>query len=74
MNLKPLRGKYRPNAVRQADVLNDELILDRYLRCLELPFKIYDLCCAHAGRMAIKGTAPAIAARSQGHSLGSTIL
>ena len=158
VNLKPLRGKYRPNAVNREDVPSDELILEwcdripdpkwlnfyrlvacyglrnheafhvdleklkiapiavvtggktgyravalpcplgwweswfegkeislplvnarnnshygnissHYFRRLELPFKIYDLRHAHAGRMAIKGIDPAIAARSQGHSL-----
>ncbi|MBE9078142.1 hypothetical protein IQ241_12715 [Romeria aff. gracilis LEGE 07310] len=41
----------------------------QYFRRLGLPFKIYDLRHAHAGRMALKGIDPAIAARSQGHSL-----
>ncbi len=41
----------------------------QYFRRLGLPFRIYDLRHAHAGRMAMKGIDPAIAAKSQGHSL-----
>lgn len=44
-------------------------VSSQYFRRLGLPFKIYDLRHAHAGRMALKGIDPAIAARSQGHSL-----
>ena len=44
-------------------------ISSQYFKRLGLPFNIYDLRHAHAGRMAIKGIDPAIAARSQGHSL-----
>ncbi|NEQ48956.1 MAG: hypothetical protein F6K11_02325 [Leptolyngbya sp. SIO3F4] len=44
-------------------------VSSQYFRRLDLPFRIYDLRHAHAGRMAIKGIDPAIAARSQGHSL-----
>ena len=44
-------------------------VSSQYFRRLDLPFRIYDLRHAHAGRMALKGIDPAIAARSQGHSL-----
>ncbi|MEO0377103.1 MAG: hypothetical protein AAF329_21305 [Cyanobacteria bacterium P01_A01_bin.17] len=44
-------------------------VSSQYFRRLGLPFKIYDLRHAHAGRMALKGIDPAIAARAQGHSL-----
>ncbi|MEO0771273.1 MAG: hypothetical protein AAFY72_17935 [Cyanobacteria bacterium J06649_4] len=41
----------------------------KYFKRLGLPFHIYDLRHAHAGRLALKGIDPGIAARSQGHSL-----
>ena len=44
-------------------------VSSQYFRRLKLPFNIYDLRHAHAGRMALKGIDPSIAARSQGHSL-----
>ncbi|MEM9806901.1 MAG: site-specific integrase [Cyanobacteria bacterium P01_D01_bin.56] len=40
-----------------------------YFYELKMPFTIYDLRHAHAGRMEIKGIGGTIAARSQGHSL-----
>ncbi len=44
-------------------------VSSQYFKRLGLPFHIYDLRHAHAGRMALKGIDPSIAARSQGHSL-----
>ena len=44
-------------------------VSSQYFKRLGLPFYIYDLRHAHAGRMALKGIDPSIAARSQGHSL-----
>ncbi|MEM9091315.1 MAG: site-specific integrase [Cyanobacteria bacterium P01_F01_bin.53] len=40
-----------------------------YFYILKLPFTIYDLRHAHAGRMELKGIGGTIAAKSQGHSL-----
>lgn len=44
-------------------------VSSQYFRRLGLPFKLYDLRHAQAGRMALKGIDPAVAAKSQGHSL-----